>query len=467
MINTRAIHFRLILWYSGLITAVLIAFGAYVYRGVELRLYADAKQILDRRAYQIATDILPRIVTDPPAVVTEEIHDIYSPETTDRFIRISRLDGTIFYVSGSSGNGKFDPQQVPTAASKSAGDRIELLRSGSGLLIVTVPARIGHDTYFVEMGMLTDELKRTLDRLLTTLLIGLPLVVITVSAGGYVLVRRSLKPVEQLRATAQQLTFGTGGRRLPVANTGDDIEHLAVTLNQMLERLHESYQQVSRFSADASHELRTPLTIMRGELESIIRADARLPKRVSEHLISVLEEVERLSHITESLFSLSRFDAGEAKMQEVPVELDGLVRSTVDQMRLLADEKLISLILQIEETAVVRGDPARLKQVIIGLLDNALKYTPHGGQITLKVYVADRQAVFEVSDTGIGIAADALPHVLERFYRADKARSRQIDGAGLGLSIAHSICQAHGGTIEVLSVEGCGTTCRVTLPLAA
>jgi heavy metal sensor kinase len=469
MINLRAIHFRLILWYGSLVVVVLLAFGAYVYRGVQARLYADMERTLNRRATQIGTSILPRFGATPGDALAREIETVYSPEVSGRFIRVVTADGTRIYQSGPPADGAFDPDRIPSPIGPDA-HLVPINRAG-GMLIVSITATAASGPVIIEMGGLTTDIDRVLARLITTLLIGLPFIILAISAGGYWLVRRSLRPVEELRATAQKLTFGSsdssGPRRLPVAATGDDIEQLGVTLNKMLERLHDAYQQASRFSADASHELRTPLAIIRGELESLLLRNEPLPKTARDQISNVLEEAERLSYITESLFSLSRLDAGEAKRQDVPVDLAELVRGTVDQMRLMAEEKRIDLMLQTNEPVVTHGDPARIKQIIIGLLDNAIKYTPEGGQVTLKVYAERRHAVFKISDSGIGIAAEALPHVFDRFYRADKARSRQVDGAGLGLSIVKSICSAHGGAVDISSIEGRGTVCRVALPLAA
>jgi signal transduction histidine kinase len=274
-----------------------------------------------------------------------------------------------------------------------------------------------------------------------------------------------LRVVEQLRAKAQEISFGNLDTRLPVVPSGDSIEQLAVTLNQMLARLSEAYNQASRFSGDASHELRTPLAIMRAELEALLRQPTPVPLR--NRIASLLEETERLSLITEGLFALSRLEAGEAKVREIRLDLAALVNTTMDQVKLLTEDKGISLVVDAPTPVMVQGDPARLKQVIVDLLDNAIKYTPAGGRITLRTRAVGQEAVLDVADTGIGIPAADLPHVFERFYRADKARSRQVDGAGLGLAIVRTICQAHGGSVDIESVEGAGTTCHVHIPLAA
>jgi signal transduction histidine kinase len=270
--------------------------------------------------------------------------------------------------------------------------------------------------------------------------------------------------VENIRANAEVITFGNLSSRLPVAATGDALEHLSVTLNQMLKRLEDAYQQASRFSADASHELRTPLTIMRTELESIVR-EAKLEDGLHERVSSVLEEAEYLSRITESLFAISRLDTGEAKMESKLLDLADIVSSTAEQMSLLAEEKQLDMEIAAIRPVPVEGDQARLKQIVVNLLDNAIKYTPRGGKIHVRVIAAPPKAVLEIRDNGAGIAEAALPHVFERFYRADKMRSRDVGGAGLGLSIVRSITQAHGGTVDIQSTEGHGTKVTIELPL--
>jgi signal transduction histidine kinase len=234
----------------------------------------------------------------------------------------------------------------------------------------------------------------------------------------------------------------------------------------MLERLDQAYQQATRFSADASHELRTPLAIMRSELEAQLNGQD-MPQAFRERIGSILEENERLSNIVEALFSLARLDGGEAKIGNDVFDLAELVKSTLEQMHLLAEEKTLSVIVSAPQPVFVMGDAARLKQVIVNLLDNAIKYTMPGGTVSIIVGTAGLQAVLSVNDNGVGIPPDALPHIFERFYRADKVRSRTIQGAGLGLSIVRAICQAHGGTVEANSQEGISTSLIVKLPLAA
>jgi signal transduction histidine kinase len=249
-----------------------------------------------------------------------------------------------------------------------------------------------------------------------------------------------------------------------VANTRDELERLSVALNNMIRRLDESFQHTQRFLADASHELRTPLTIIQAEVEAVIDNTVGEPE-VRELAGSTLEEVERLRKIVEGLFALSRLDAGEAMEQAAPFDLSELATVTTEQMCLLAEDKEISIVCDAPHPAIVQGDRARLKQVIVNLLDNAVKHTPSQGRIEVSVNARNGHAVLEVVDNGPGIPAEALPHVFERFYRADRARSRELGGAGLGLSIVHSICQAHAGRVRAESEVGKGARFIVELPL--
>jgi len=211
--------------------------------------------------------------------------------------------------------------------------------------------------------------------------------------------------------------------------------------------------------------LRTPLTAMRAELESLA-SDIRQTPELRDTLGSLLEEVERLARIVEQLFALSRLDAGEAQTEWVQFDLAELAVTTAGQMSLLAEDKGIAVACDANQRVMVEGDRARLKQVVVNLLDNAIKYTPANGEIHLRVTAASGEAVLEVSDNGIGIPAESLPHVFDRFYRVDKARARDPGGAGLGLAIVKSISTAHGAHVEVESRHGRGSCFCVKFPIA-
>jgi len=272
--------------------------------------------------------------------------------------------------------------------------------------------------------------------------------------------------VAEITRAAEQITQHNTSERMPVAHTGDELEKLSLSLNRMIARLDDALRNSTRFVADASHELRTPLTILYGELEMLAQDDD-LPEETRDRILSLLEEVGELGKIVEQLFALSRLDAGEAQTEWKALDLAELARTTADQMSLLAEDKHILIGCDASQPVVIEGDRARIKQIVVNLLDNAIKYTPENGSIQLSVNALNGQAVLEVSDNGIGIPAEALPHVCERFFRVDQSRSAESVGAGLGLSIVKSICTAHGAQVDVQSIVRQGSCFRVRFPLGS
>ncbi len=319
--------------------------------------------------------------------------------------------------------------------------------------------------YIVEVGAPMAPVEAMLHQFLVLLAIGLPMAVLVAIGVGYLLVGRALAPVDRIARKAEQITQHNLTERLPVAHTAEELERLSLSLNLMIGRLEDAFLNSKRFVADASHELRTPLTAMRAELESLA-SDVRQKPELRETLGSLLEEVERLTRIVEQLFALSRLDAGEAQAEWVQFDLAELAATTAEQMSLLAEDKGITVNCDAKQRVMVDGDRARLKQVVVNLLDNAIKYTPANGAIHLRVATANGHAILEVSDNGIGIPTDALPHVFDRFFRVDKARTRDPGGAGLGLAIVKSISTAHGAQVEVESGNGNGSCFRVKFPIA-
>jgi heavy metal sensor kinase len=463
--NIRSLGFRLVAWYGGVLTVVFVLLGLLTILFLRHYLEANLLDIQARRAQQIADTLIAHASAASEASLGTQVEGLYSPEANDRFIRITRADGAPVYTSGAPHDASFDPAHVPSAGR--AGARAVGLPAGGSLLVAAREAAGSDGTrYRVEVGTSAAASEATLAHVLMMLAIGLPITVAVAVAGGFVLVRRALKPVEHMGRTAEAITQHNLSERLPVVRSGDELERLSVSLNHMIARLEETIQGSKQFVADASHELRTPLTVMRGELESLAQ-DGQLKGETREALGSVLEEVDRLGEIVEGLLALSRLDAGEAHSEWVRFDLAALVGGTAEQMNLLAEDKKVNLTTAVATPVFVEGDRARLKQVVVNLLDNAIKYTPAGGSVALSVRRDGPRALFEVSDTGAGIPADALAHVFRRFYRVDDARSREGGGAGLGLSIVKAICAAHGASVEVASVPGRGSTFRVTLPLAA
>ena len=462
--NPRSLRFQLTIWFATLLLIVMIGFGAFTYLRVKTYVVEVMATSLTHRAEQIAQTLLSNISVTGEKYVSSEIETRYAPELNDKFIRITRDDGAVLYRSGAPNDRSFNPGDVtpPARTIITPETRDVTLRGDQKMLIAAVPYVTQHGGYLIEVGASQAGSLRLLHTLLWTLAAGLLLIVALTIFGGWILVKRALTPVQHIMLAAQDITLHHLSRRLPVPNTGDEIAGLSVVLNQMIARLDESFQNTSRFTADASHELRTPLTIMRGELEALIeRPDVTATNR--DALASLLEEVERLSGIVARLLALSRLDTGEAQIERVRFDLADLAQTTVEQMCLLAEEKHISFDCQTRERVQVEGDRARLKQVVVNLLDNAIKYTPEGGKVALAVRMQDGTAFLDVTDTGPGIPESALPHVFDRFYRADKVHSRDVDGAGLGLSIVHSICTAHGGSVTIVNEAPNG--CRVTVGL--
>jgi heavy metal sensor kinase len=466
--NTRSLRFRLIAWYAGLLIAVFLVLGSVVYGGLKSYLERSLADAQMRRARQVADTLLAHIDQTGATHVVNEINSWFAPETSDRFIRITDGNSSVLYQSANPKDESYDASHVPphVETSSKGGWRKEPLADGKKLLIASFPYKTSSGkNYLVEVGESLEPVQDVLDRLVTLLGFGLAAMVVVSIGGGYLLVRRALAPVDRIAASAAHISLHNLKQRLPVAHTGDELERLSVALNQMIARLEDAVQQNQRFIADASHELRTPLTIMRGELEAIVEG-AYLASDVQDTAASILEEVERLARIVEGLFAISRLDAGEAQKQTAPFDLANLAISTAEQMCLLAEDKNISITSDAPDEVIVEGDRSRLKQVVVNLLDNAIKYTPEGGKIRLSVHTRDNKAVLEVEDNGIGIPAGAQAHIFERFFRVDKARSRELGGAGLGLSIVKSICAAHGGQVDVRSADGQGSRFTVELPLA-
>jgi len=467
--NPRSIGFQLTAWYAGVIAVGFVLLGGFMYLGMKHHLEKNLRETQSKRAGVIAETLVARVAQLGEAHVIQEIRESYAPELNSRFIRVTRPDGTVLYVCGVPADLSFDPAKVPSAAAAvpRAYARVETPPDSDSLLIVTGPVPTVAGTFRVEVGASLGPVQTVLREWLVTFGLAFPFLLAVAAGGGWFLARRALEPVRKIIHGTEQISSHNLGERLPVPRTGDELERLSTALNQMIARLDEALSHNRRFMADASHELRTPLTILRGELETMLQQTDGAPE-LQDRIGSVLEEVERLAKIVENLFALSRLDAGEAQAESVQFDLGQLAATTAEQMSLLAEDKQVSLNCLAPRAVSVEGDRARLKQVVVNLLDNAVKYTPPGGAVTLSVVAAPNvgKAVLEVTDTGMGIPAGALPHVFERFFRVDKARSRELGGAGIGLSIVKAICTAHGGQVEVASEEGRGARFRVLLPLA-
>jgi len=462
--NTRSLKFRLVTWYAGWLAVLFVVFGIFVYQSLSYYLKDSLREALARRARQVA-DVAQRTTVDWETT-GREIKTHFAPEANSRLTRVT-INGEIVYVSGPPADASFDPRVVPAAGEVPAGESFvrRALPDGRVLYVVVLSRLAGDRNFVIEEGFSEGPIRTTLEAWLTVLVLGLVILIVIAALGGFWLAQRALHPVDRIIDSARRISSLNLSERLPVHHTGDELERLSVALNSMIGRLDDAFQQTRRFLADASHELRTPLTMMQAELEAIHeRSD--LKPNIRELAASGLDEVQRLKTIVEGLLALSRLDAGEALEQRIPVDLAELATTTAEQMCLLAEDKGVSVTCHSGTKVMVEGDRSRLKQVMVNLLDNAIKYTPSGGNVTVNVFTREDKAVAEVRDNGMGIPCDAVPRVFDRFFRVDKARSRELGGAGLGLAIVKSICVAHGGKVDVQSEEGTGSRFTVSLPLS-
>jgi len=464
--SPRSIRFRLTVWYAALLAAVLSLAGASLWVGLGRYLEKNLQDSLAKQARSIAESFLSAVDRSGERYVVDEITEHFAPEINGRFVRVTRERSprSVLYASGPARDGGFDPSSLPALTGPAQTLRHERLPSTAELLVYTLAFQAADgNSFLVEVGAPYAPIRVVQHGLALLFAFALPLLVLLAIGGGYLVMRRALAPIDDLARTAERISSRNLGERLPISATGDEIEQLSLALNRMIARLEKAFEQAGRFSADASHELRTPLTILRGELEVVARRSDLTPE-ARDVLSSALEETEHLAHIVEALLELSRLDAGEGRLEQVRFDLGALACSTAEQMKLLAEDKGLELVYSSGAAVEVEGDRARLKQVVVNLLDNAIKYTPRGGKVAVAVTSTGDEAILEVSDEGVGIPRAALPHVFERFYRTDSERSRSSGGAGLGLSIVQSITAAHGGRIEVSSTQGRGTSFRVTLP---
>ena len=465
--NTGSIRFRLTAWYAGVLTLLFALFGGVIYFTLERFLVRNLGDTLAKDAQTIGTSWLRDANLTGTEVVGSEIEEHFAPSVTGRFVRLTRTaDGIVVYQSAAPEYGAFDPQQIqPPRIGGHESLREEHLPGETTLLIFSLPFSDRAGTqYLIETGAPYDPIERVLFSLLVSLAIAFAVIVAAAAGGGYLLTRNALCPLDDIATAAERITSRTLNERLPVASTRDEVERLSIALNHMIERLEAAFHHISRFSADAAHEIRTPLAIIRGELENALRLQAPTGA-LRETVASALEETERLSRIVEQLLEMSRLEAGETLAESTRFDFTEMTRTTVDQMRLLAEEKHLELRFDGTQPAEVEGDPLRLKQIVVNLVDNAIKYTPFGGSVSVSAFPEDEKAVLEVADTGIGIPKEAASQVFDRFFRVDKARSRQLGGTGLGLAIVKSICTAYNGSVSVKKAEGSGSIFRVELPL--
>ena len=308
-----------------------------------------------------------------------------------------------------------------------------------------------------------EDIGNVLGQLFSILIYLVPLAIIFSVLGGWFLAKRSLAKVDEITKTARKITAQNLNEKIPIVEVDDEIGRLSRTFNEMITRLQHSFEQVKQFSADASHELRTPLTILRGEIELALQNKNQNSEN-KRALVSMQEEVFRMTAIIENLLILSKVERGTLINEFIDLPLAPLINEIFEDSKMMAEPKKIKVVLETCDEVSIMGDPIRIRQLIFNLIDNAIKYTNQNGTVSLLLVKDEKNAHIIVMDNGIGISEEDQKKVFDRFYRVDKARSREFGGTGLGLSISKWICEAHKGTISIRSEIGKGTTFTVTIP---
>lgn len=318
----------------------------------------------------------------------------------------------------------------------------------------------------IQIGQELGPLQETVEELRLIFLVVGPFAIFWLCIGCWLLAERLLAPIIEVTEAAQGITADNLSKRLPLGNHQDELGQMVNSLNQMLDRIDKSFRRVRQFSGDASHELRTPLTILRGETEVTLRW-AKTPEEFRDMLKSNMEEIDRMERIIESLLTLAKSEVGELTLEMKSLSLSDLVQDLYLQSRILSEAKNIDveMILNVEKEIRIRGDELRLRQMFLNLISNGIKYTSENGRLQIALAQESDYARVDIIDTGIGIAAEHLPHIFDRFYRVDKARNRMDGGTGLGLSIVKWIVEAHGGSITVSSQPEKGSSFSVRLPI--
>lgn len=453
-----SIRARLTAWYSLILALSLAAFGGVAYLAMRHSIHST----IDAGIRQRIEGLRSIIVEDGPhglAALQDEIREYARGEGTHVKLRVADAAGNLIYAT--PGMERLTERAARKNISRVFSDEIE--REHYRALRENL--NVANSTYQVEVAVSTRDFDQVLMRFGLVLLLAAPVFLLLAALGGYWMSRRALAPVDEITLAARSISAQNLSRRLAVPRTGDELERLAGTLNEMLERLDSAFHRVMQFTADASHELRTPVSVIRTGAELTLRKP-RSEAEYRDAVSQILQESEKVSQLIEQLMDLARADSGAVALTLVPLPLSEVLCRSLGQARILAAAKQISILETISSEPIrVRGDAASLERLFLILLDNAVKYTPGGGQIEVELRAAGRMATVSVRDTGIGIDTADVSHIFERFFRADKARSRELGGTGLGLSIGRWIAEAHRGEIRVTSELGKGSAFEVHLPL--
>lgn len=455
------VRWRLTLWYGAVLTGIVIGFGACVYGLMSRHLVSRTDFELDEELQELQVEV--QLAQDEPQLRDQLQTRFYHHLAFD--FQVCRLDGSVLFRSERAEQSaarwsvpQFSETENSTFRETKSVPQMGLMRLSSR--VARGPHLVVLTQAMVSMAPNTVELQT----LLLTMLAVSPLAIAAAVAGGRFLAWHALAPVDRMAATAELITGSRLQARIEIENPDDELGHLARTLNSMMERLEHAMTELRRFTADAAHELRTPLAVLHMEVE-VARRAPRTAEEYRKVIDVVWEESQRLNRLADQLLQLSRHDNGTVPLRRDEVPLDALLVDVVERIRVLAESKGVRLEVGPLREWVVIGDDIQLSRLWFNLLENAVKFTPAGGLVTVQAAEQAGRIVITITDTGCGIPAADLPHVGERFYRADKSRNGRTGGSGLGLAISNAIVEAHGGTLNVDSQVNVGTTVRVSLPL--
>jgi heavy metal sensor kinase len=450
---------RLTLWYGGVLAVGMLAFAGVVYSSFARNLQSEIDRALAEELFEIAAVV--REAPDRASLISSLESDFGQHEFYE--IQVSGTDTTVVFHTPALAKRSLPIPDAPQVEQST----IDAEVPGVGPFRVASRLSAGPSGEYVIQA--ADSLKlfqRELSELLAVMLSAGPIVLGIALTGGYWISRRALAPVDRLTTAAIGVSAARLDRRVDVANSDDELGRLAQAFNGMIERLERSFDEMRRFTADAAHELRTPLSVLRNEAEVTLRAERR-PDQYRHVLENQLEEIARLTRLADELLFLCREDAGLQEVPLQPVSVGAVLEQLIGQLQSAAQAREVTLELETALDCTISSNPDRLRRLFFNLIDNALKYTPAKGNVRIRCVRDANQVSVLVTDTGIGIPAEHLPHICERFYRVDQARDRSIEGTGLGLSICLAIVEAHRGTLRVENAPGGGTLVVVSLPLAA
>ncbi len=397
-----------------------------------------------------------------------QMHEDYhnhpeSKEVIDRFVEVLSPEGSVLFRNERLGDRVLGN---PPFAGEGVGGysvRSERLADRTRVRMVSRVHTLAGHRILIRLGHSEEPLWTRVNELLLGSMFVLPLVLALAGFAGYGLVRRALGPIEEMARRAQEITPQRLDERLPNDDADNELGQLARVFNETLARLEHAFEQLKRFTSDASHELRTPLAAIRSVGEVGLQKDGTRAE-YRDIIGSMLEEVNSLTSLVDNLLTISRADAGNLQLEQVPIPVMQLAREAVALFEVLIEEKTLLMALSGDESVVVPGDRLFLRQAFVNVLHNAVKYSPVGGLISVRVQRSNSEVIVEIEDSGPGVPAEDRPKIFDRFYRVDKARWRESGGAGLGLSITKWVVEAHGGSIGVDEVAKVGSLFRIRLP---